>query len=30
MENISFSRNYDIKATNAKSVMIASIWVMFN
>ena len=29
IENISFSRNCDIKTTNAKSVPYASIWVMF-
>ena len=29
IENISFSRNCYIKITNAKSVMDASIWVMF-
>ena len=29
IENISFSRNCDIKITNAKSVTDASIWVMF-
>ena len=29
IENISFSRNCDIKITNAKSVTDATIWVMF-
>ena len=29
IENISFSRNCDIKTTNAKSVADASLWVMF-
>ena len=29
IENISFTRNCDIKITNAKSVTEASIWVMF-
>ena len=29
IENISFSRNCDIKITNAKSITNASIWVMF-
>ena len=29
IENISFSRNCDIKITNAKSVTDTSIWVMF-
>ena len=28
IENISFSRNCDIKITNAKSVTNASVWVM--
>ena len=27
--NIQFSRNYDIKTTDAKSITDASIWVMF-
>ena len=29
IENMSFSRNCDIKTTNVKRVMDASIWVMF-
>ena len=29
IENISFSRNCDIKITNANSVTDASIWAMF-
>ena len=29
IENISFSRNCDIKITNAKSITDSSIWVMF-
>ena len=29
IENILFSRNCDIKTTNAKSITDASIWVMF-
>ena len=29
IENISLSRNCDIKTTNAKSVTDASIWLMF-
>ena len=29
IENISFSRNCNIKITNAKSVTVAFIWVMF-
>ena len=29
LENIFFSGNCDIKTTNAKSVMDASIWVIF-
>ena len=29
IENISFSRNCDDKIANAKSVMDASIWVVF-
>ena len=29
IENISFSRNCDIKITNVKSITDSSIWVMF-